>query len=72
MEFFWNGSSLRSIAVGSRSDFEDMNRVLAQHLIHPVIDRVFPFGEARSAMSHFGSGARFGKVVINHEPAAAR
>jgi hypothetical protein len=26
----------------------------------------------RSALSHFRSGARFGKVVISHEPAAAR
>jgi NADPH:quinone reductase-like Zn-dependent oxidoreductase len=60
MQFFWHGSSLRSIAVGSRSDFEDMNRVLAQHLIHPVIDRVFSFSEARAALSHFRSGARFG------------
>ena len=66
MEFFWNGSTLRTIAVGSRSDFEDMNRVLAQHRIHPVIDRVFPFSEARSALSHFRAGSRFGKVVISH------
>ncbi len=72
MQFFWNGATLRSIAVGSRSDFEDMNRVLAQHQMHPVIDRVFPFSEARKALSHFRAGARFGKVVISHAPAAAR
>jgi NADPH:quinone reductase-like Zn-dependent oxidoreductase len=71
MQFFWNGSTLRSIAVGSRSDFEDMNRILAQHQMHPVIDRVFPFSEASTALSHFRSGARFGKVVISHEPAAS-
>jgi NADPH:quinone reductase-like Zn-dependent oxidoreductase len=72
MQFFWNGSSLRSIMVGSRSDFEDVNRVLAQHRMHPVIDRVFAFREARTALSHFRAGARFGKVVISHEPEAAR
>jgi NADPH:quinone reductase-like Zn-dependent oxidoreductase len=71
MQFFWNGATLRSIAVGSRSDFEDMNRVLAQHQMHPVIDRVFPFSEAHAALSHFRAGARFGKVVISHEPAAS-
>jgi len=66
MQFFWNGATLRSIAIGSRSDFEDLNRVVAQHDIHPVIDSVFAFDDAVAALSHFRNGTRFGKVVISH------
>lgn len=50
--------------VGSRAMFEDMNRVLTQHRLKPVIDRVFPFAEAREALRHMQAGAHFGKVVI--------
>jgi len=32
--------------------------------IHSVIDRVFPFAEARAAYEHLQSGAHFGKIVI--------
>src|SRR5229473_973737 len=37
------GMSLGSISVGSRADFESMNRAIALHRLRPVIDRVFPF-----------------------------
>ncbi|NYS20926.1 NAD(P)-dependent alcohol dehydrogenase [Streptomyces sp. SJ1-7] len=59
-------ATLRAIGVGSRSDLEEMNRVLSQHRIRPVIDRVFPFSDAPQAFDHFAHGSRFGKVVISH------
>ena len=40
------GMTLGSISVGSRADFEAMNRALALHRLRPVIDRVFPFDQA--------------------------
>ncbi|MEV4021083.1 NAD(P)-dependent alcohol dehydrogenase [Nonomuraea angiospora] len=58
--------TLRVIGGGSRSDLEDMNRVIAAHKLRPVIDRVFPFEEALDAASYLASGAHFGKVVISH------
>jgi NADPH:quinone reductase-like Zn-dependent oxidoreductase len=60
------GMSLGSISVGSRADFEAMNRAIALHRLRPVIDRVFPFDAAQDAYRHFESRAHFGKVVINH------
>jgi NADPH:quinone reductase-like Zn-dependent oxidoreductase len=44
--------------------FEAMNRMLAANEIHPVIDRVFAFEEARAAYDHMKSGAHVGKIVI--------
>jgi NADPH:quinone reductase-like Zn-dependent oxidoreductase len=55
---------LRGIYVGSREMFEAMNRAVALHNMKPVIDRAFPFDEARAAMQYLESGAHFGKVVI--------
>jgi NADPH:quinone reductase-like Zn-dependent oxidoreductase len=55
---------LQGVFVGSRAMFEAMNRAVAAHELHPVIDRVFPFGETSAAYRHLESGAHFGKVVI--------
>ncbi len=60
------GMSLGSISVGSRADFDAMNRAIAKHRLRPVIDRAFPFDAAQDAYRHFESRAHFGKVVINH------
>jgi NADPH:quinone reductase-like Zn-dependent oxidoreductase len=56
--------SLHGIYVGSREMFETMNRAIAQAHLKPVIDRVFPFTEARAAYDYLQSGAHFGKIVI--------
>ncbi|MCZ2342776.1 MAG: NAD(P)-dependent alcohol dehydrogenase [Bacteroidales bacterium] len=56
--------SLNGIYVGSRADFEAMNRFLTEKTIRPVMDRVFGFSEAEAAFSHLASGSHFGKVVI--------
>jgi NADPH:quinone reductase-like Zn-dependent oxidoreductase len=58
------GITLGSISVGSRADFEAMNRAIAMHGLHPVIDRTFPFAEAKAAYRHFEGRGHFGKVVI--------
>jgi NADPH:quinone reductase-like Zn-dependent oxidoreductase len=59
-------SLIGSISVGSRADFEAMNRAIALHRLRPVIDRTFPFAEAKAAYRHFEGRGHFGKVVITH------
>jgi NADPH:quinone reductase-like Zn-dependent oxidoreductase len=60
------GISLGSISVGSRNDFEAMNRAISMHQLRPVIDRTFPFAEAKAAYRHFEGRGHFGKVMITH------
>ncbi len=55
---------LQGIYVGSREMFEAMNRAMTLHQIRPVIDRVYPFEEARNAFKYMESAAHFGKIVI--------
>ena len=60
------GITVGAISVGSRADFEAMNRAIALHRLHPVIDRTFAFAEAKAAYGQFESRGHFGKVVITH------
>jgi NADPH:quinone reductase-like Zn-dependent oxidoreductase len=55
---------VQGIYVGSREMFENMNRAIAASGLRPVVDRVFPFEEAREALRYLESGAHFGKVCI--------
>lgn len=56
---------LQGVFVGSRAIFEDMNKMIAEKQIRPVIDRVFPFADALNAFKHMESGSHFGKVVMS-------
>jgi NADPH:quinone reductase-like Zn-dependent oxidoreductase len=67
-ELFHKGLRVHGVYVGSVAMFERLNRALSAHQIHPVIDRVFGFDEAREAYDYLASGQHFGKVVIRVSP----
>jgi NADPH:quinone reductase-like Zn-dependent oxidoreductase len=66
MSLFMSQATLRCISVGSRTDVEAMHRAVDAHAMHPVIDSVFPFAEAKAAWAHYAGRDVFGKVVIRH------
>ena len=66
IKLFMKSVRLQGIFVGSRTMFEQMNRAVEVAGMHPVIDRVFTFDEAREAMRYMQTGAHFGKVVIRY------
>jgi NADPH:quinone reductase-like Zn-dependent oxidoreductase len=55
---------VQGMFVGSRDMFEAMNRAITLHQLRPVVDRVFPFEQARDALRYMESGTHFGKIVI--------
>jgi NADPH:quinone reductase-like Zn-dependent oxidoreductase len=57
-------ANVQGISVGSRQMFEAMNRAIAANRLQPVVDRVFPFADARAAYRHLHAAGHFGKVVI--------
>ncbi|MBL1198759.1 MAG: NAD(P)-dependent alcohol dehydrogenase [Nostoc sp. GBBB01] len=65
MPILFKSLTVQGIYVGSREMFEAMNQTIQQHQIKPIIDRVFPFNEAREAYRYLKSAAHFGKVVIS-------
>ena len=66
MPILFKSLTVQGIYVGSREMFEAMNQAMQQHQIKPIIDRVFPFTEAREAYHYLKSAAHFGKVVIRN------
>ena len=57
---------VQAISTGSREMFEQMNRAIARAQLRPVIDKVFPFEQAREAYRYLAGAGHVGKVVIEH------
>jgi NADPH:quinone reductase-like Zn-dependent oxidoreductase len=55
---------VQGVLVGHREGFEAMCRAFEAHRIRPVVDRVFPFDQARDALAYLARGEHFGKVSI--------
>jgi len=64
MALMVKGASLRGIFVGSAAMARDLNAFVDGHGIKPVVDRVFPFSEAKAAYAYQSSAQLYGKVVI--------
>lgn len=59
---------IQGIYVGSRTQFEDMNRALEQNRIQPVIDNIYAFHDLPAALRHMQSATHFGKIVVRVSP----
>jgi NADPH:quinone reductase-like Zn-dependent oxidoreductase len=55
---------LKGITSGSRRMLEDLLRAAEINGVHPVIDRRFPFAQAKDAYRYLAAGEFVGKVVI--------
>jgi NADPH:quinone reductase-like Zn-dependent oxidoreductase len=64
LEILYRRAVVRGIPIGSRESFEHMNRAIALHRMRPVVDRVFPWMEARAALQYMREGKHFGKIVL--------
>lgn len=58
---------LMGISVGSRAMFETLNRFVTANRLRPVIDRTFPFEQAKEAFRYLESAGHMGKVVITRQ-----
>jgi len=59
-------AKLKGIGVGSKVDFEELNKFLEEHKLklQPLVDRVFDFERSPEAFDYLYSGKHVGKVVI--------
>ncbi|PSR73016.1 hypothetical protein PHLCEN_2v11120 [Hermanssonia centrifuga] len=64
MKVLFKSAVVRGILIGSRTQFEDMNRLFEAHQIKPVVDNVFPFDEATTAYKRLESQKHLGKIVV--------
>jgi NADPH:quinone reductase-like Zn-dependent oxidoreductase len=54
---------MQGIYVGSRKDFEDLNRAITLTLLRPVGEN-FHWSQAREALARMEEGSHFGKLVL--------
>jgi D-arabinose 1-dehydrogenase-like Zn-dependent alcohol dehydrogenase len=55
---------LQGTTVGSIEDLQAMVSAIAQNKMKPVMDKGFPFEQAKEAFAYMASGQHFGKVPI--------
>lgn len=56
---------VQGVFVGHREALEALVRATAAHQLRPVIDRVFPWTEARAALERMQAGAHLGKLCLD-------
>lgn len=64
---FSSGVDITSIKVGSRDDFEALNKAVAFHQVHPAIAERFTFAQLPEALQLLQRGRHMGKIVIGFE-----
>jgi len=63
-QFMRKSIKMQGIYVGSRRMFLDMNKAIGVNKLKPVIDKTFPFQDARAAYHTMQAAGHFGKLVI--------
>ncbi|KAF2202620.1 NAD(P)-binding protein [Delitschia confertaspora ATCC 74209] len=69
VELMAKGAKIKGIGVGSKADFEELNRYLEEKNIRltPALDRVFSFEQSKEAFDYLYSGKHMGKIIIKLE-----
>lgn len=62
---FWNQLSVLGSTMGSRGDMRAVLALAEQANLKPVVDKVFPLGDAQEAFARLERGEQFGKIVLN-------
>ena len=61
---FWHQWSILGSTMGNDAEYRDVVRLLGTGELRPVVDRVFPFAEARAAFERLERGEQLGKIAI--------
>ncbi len=63
-KIFWKQLSVLGSTMGSPRDFKEMMGFVNQHKIKPVVDCVYPIGQAETALRKMDQSDQFGKIVL--------
>jgi len=62
---YWKQLSILGSTMGSQEDFRSLVNLVRTTGLKPVVDKVYPLGEARSAQGRMDAGEQFGKIVLS-------
>lgn len=65
---FWYQWSIMGSTMGNLAEYAEIVRVLGTGELRPIVDRVFPFPEARAALERLDRGEQLGKIVVEIAP----
>ena len=65
---FWHQWSLMGSTMGNDVEYREIVRRLGAGELRPIVDRVFPFTEARAAFERLERGEQMGKIVVEIGP----
>src|SRR3989442_726958 len=60
----WYQWSILGSTMGNDAEYREIVRRLGAGELRPLVDRVYPFGEARAAFERLARGEQLGKIVI--------
>ncbi|MGH7644398.1 MAG: zinc-binding dehydrogenase [Gemmatimonadales bacterium] len=61
---FWNHLTIMGSTMGSEAEYREIVRVLGTGELRPIVDRVYPLADARTALERLGRGEQLGKIAI--------
>ena len=61
---FWHQWSILGSTMGNDAEYREIVRLLGSGELRPIVDRVFPFAEARAAFDRLERGEQLGKIAI--------
>jgi NADPH:quinone reductase-like Zn-dependent oxidoreductase len=62
---YWNQLTILGSTMGSKEDFRQMLKAVANAKLKPVIDSIHPLENAKQAMLKMERAEQFGKIVLN-------
>lgn len=65
---FWYQWNIMGSTMGNLAEYAEVVRLLGAGELRPVVDRVFPFTEARAALERLDRGEQLGKIVVEIAP----
>ena len=61
---FWYQWSIMGSTMGNDAEYREIVRLLGSGELRPIVDRVFPFTEARAALERLERGEQLGKIAV--------
>src|SRR5216110_2167993 len=61
---FWHQWSILGSTMGNDAEYREVVRLLGAGELRPIVDRVFPFSEARAAFERLERGEQLGPIAI--------
>ncbi len=61
---FWHQYTILGSTMGNHREFAEVAAHFGAGRLRPIVDRVYPMGEARAAFERMAKGEQFGKLVV--------